>query len=439
MRFPLNFSGRTEIVMKKFTIAILGTGARGFVYGSLLAQNKEKFQITAICDFNKEQIAKANKIFNLSQDAIFYNEDDFFGEKRADVLVIATWDKEHVRQSIRAMELGYDILLEKPISDSEEEIEELLKVQKKTGRKAVVCHVLRYGGSYKKVYELLKAGTVGRLIAIDAMERVAYWHQAQAYVRIQSAVNDIAHPTILAKCCHDLDYIQHYAQSRCDTVSSVGGLSFFKAENAPEGATDRCLNCPYVDSCVYSAKKIYIDRWIKEGRPKFVWPFNKVSLKNPNTEEDLYEGLKTTVFGKCVFKCGVDSNSGVVDHQMVQMHFENGVDATLKMLFTAQPGRRINLFGTHGEIILDEIPGTIEVKRYGQDAEIINISELSKDAGYGHGGGDAGLINDLYSILTGEKQDYTSLTESVESHLIGIKAEKSRLNGGITLKVHDSI
>ncbi len=422
--------------MKKFTVAVLGTGSRGFVYSSLMKQRPDEFEIVSLCDVNPAQVEKANKVFQLPKDALFYDEESFFQQKRADVLIIATWDKVHVRQGIRAMELGYDILMEKPVSDSEQDIKDLLAVQQKTGKKVIVCHVLRYGQGYRKVGQLLKDGTIGTLMAIDAMERVAYWHQAQAYVRLQSTVNDLAHPTILAKCCHDLDYIQHYAGAPCETVSSVGGLRFFRRENMPEGAAERCLDCRYMDSCIYSAKKIYIDGWKKNGCPEFVWPYNKISLKNPNTEEDLYEGLKTVVQGKCAFRCGVECNPGVVDHQMVQMHFSNGVDATLKMLFTAQMGRRINLFGTHGEIIMDEIPGTIEVKRYGEEVEVIKINELGEDAGYGHGGGDAGLVKDLYMILTGQKQDYTSLTESVESHLIGIKAEESRLNGGITLSVH---
>ena len=422
---------------KQFTVAILGVGSRGFTYGSLMHKDEERYKVVSICDFNKAQIEKANKLFNLSEDSVFYDENEFLTQKRADILVIATWDKYHVKQCIKAMELGYDVLLEKPVSDSEDEIYKLLETQKKTGKKVIVCHVLRYGKAYKKVSKLIKEGVVGKLMAIDAIERVAYWHQAQAYVRIQSTVNDICHPTILAKCCHDLDYIQHYASSKCDTVSSVGGMGFFVEENAPEGAADRCLDCKYMDSCVYSAKKIYIDNWHKAGCPAFIWPYNKVSLKNPNTEADLYDGLKASCFGKCVFKCGVNENENVVDHQIVQMKFQNGVAATLRMLFCAEPGRRINIFGTHGEIVMDEIPRTIEVKRYGQDVEVIKMSELDKDAGYGHGGGDKGIVNDLYSVLIGEKQDYTSLTESLESHLIGIKAEESRLNGGKTLKIHE--
>ena len=418
---------------KAYTVAVIGCGGRGYTYASLLVK-REEFDITAICDINPEQLVKINKIINLSTDAMFDSEQEFFKKKRADILVIATTDSHHVRQCILAMELGYDVLLEKPISDSKEEIEKLLNVQARTGKKVVVCHVMRYAAGIIKIEELLQKGIVGKLIAIDQSERVAYWHQAQAYVRLQK-LNPDTYPTILAKCCHDLDLIQHFAGAACKSVSSIGDLSFFRPENAPEGAEERCLDCKYVDTCVYSAKRIYIDKWKKRGCPPFSWPYNKVSLINPTTEEDLYQGLKTKVQGECVFKCGVESNPHVVDNQMVLMKFENGVSATLKMVFAANPGRLISLYGTEGEIVMDEVLNTLTIKEYDGETEVIKLSSLDF-GGWSHGGGDAGLINDLYDILIGVKKDYTSLKESVESHLIGICAEESRLDGGKTVKVH---
>lgn len=422
---------------EKFTVAILGAGNRGSGFGMLMQKESEHYEITALCDINPKQIEKCKTILKgITDDMIFLDEESFFAEKRADIMVIATQDKEHVRQAIRALELGYDILLEKPISDSRDELRSLLEVQKKTGKTVTVCHELRYGPAYVKTYDLLKDGAIGDLIAIDAMERVVYWHQAQAYVRIQSHINDVAHPTILAKCSHDMDLVQHFAGAECDTVSSIGALSFFRAENTPEGSTEKCVDCPYIDSCPYSAKRVYIDNWKKNGCPEFDWPFNKVSLKKPNTEEALLDGIKNTFFGKCVFRCGVEVNPHVVDHQLVQMQFKNGVTATLKMVMAGEPGRRINLFGTHGEILMDERVGTIEVLRYGEEKEVIRFDTLF-EGGHGHGGGDEILVNQLYSVLRGDCENRTSLRESVECHLIGIAAEESRLSGGSLVKVHE--
>lgn len=419
---------------KKFTVGILGCGGRGQTYAKLMTE-KEEFEVVSVCDCKPSQLERINNIVNLPEDKLFVDEHEYLSEKRADVIVIATCDKDHVRQCIKAMELGSDVLLEKPVSDSIDEIHALLETQKKTGRTVVVCHVLRYSTAVKKLDELIKSGILGRLIAIDHFERVAFWHQAQAYARIQKMHFDKTHPTILAKCCHDLDLIQHFAKAKCESVSSIGGLAHFRAENAPEGATDRCVDCPHIDTCTYSAKKLYIDFWKERSSPKYSWPWNKPSTTYPVTEEGLWEGMRTTVYGECAFKCGIEKDPHVVDHQMVQMNFKNGVIASLKMVFGAKPGRRIDFFGTEGQITFDEIYDTIEVKPYFKPHETINVSALN-DSGWGHGGGDTGLVNNLYDILIGVKTEYTSLEESLESHLIGVCAEESRLSGGKLVKVH---
>lgn len=424
---------------KKFTVAILGAGSRGCMYGQTMQAMSDLYEISAVCDINPKQLEKIKQLLNLPEEKLFSDEEKFFEEKRADVMVIATFDKEHVRQCVCAMRQGYDILLEKPISDQRDEIKLMLDVQKETGKTVTVCHELRYGPAFEKTFDLLKDGVIGDLLAIDAMERVAYWHQAQAYVRIQSAVNDIAHPTILAKCSHDLDLVQHYAGSECETVSSVGGLSFFRKENAPKDSAECCIDCKYAENCPDSAKKIYIDGWKKAGCPDFVWPYSKVSLKKPTTEQDLYEGIKNTYFGKCVFKCGVDINKHVVDHQLVQMQFKNGVTASLKMVFAGELGRRINLFGTYGEILLDERRKNIEVYRYGEEKQVLDFETLFDTAKGqdGHGGGDARLVRQMHAVLCGECENRTSLRESAECHLMGISAEESRLDGGRLVRVHD--
>ena len=138
---------------------------------------------------------------------------------------------------------------------TKEECEAVLKAQEKSGCKALICHVLRYAPAFLKVAELIDSGAIGRLVAIDALERVTYWHQAHSYVRGNWRTTKETAPMILAKCCHDLDLIQYYAKSKCKSVSSVGELTFFNKANQPEGAADRCLQCKYVETCPYSAKE----------------------------------------------------------------------------------------------------------------------------------------------------------------------------------------
>jgi predicted dehydrogenase len=165
--------------------------------------------------------------------------------------------------------------------------------------------------------------------------------------------------------------------------------------------------------------------------PKYGWPYSKVSLQTPLTKESILDGLKTSVYGRCAFLCEEDQ----VDHQFVQMRFKNGVTASLKMCYGAEPGRRLVFYGTDGEIIMDERSDTIAIMPYGKEKEIIRINTLTED-GNSHGGGDGVLIREMYNILSGTTKPTTPLSESVECHLMGIAAEESRKQGGALVPVH---
>lgn len=418
---------------KNFTVAILGCGQRGAeAYGGLIFKEKNKFKIVSLCDTDAEKLKKYGNRYGIEEANQFIEEREFFSKKRADVLVIATMDADHVRQCVKALELGYDILLEKPITDKKEECKELLAAHKKYGGKVLVCHVLRYAPAFIKTYELINSGAIGRLVAIQALEQVAYWHQAHSYVRGNWRKAEETTPMILAKCCHDLDLLQYYASSKCESISSIGDLTYFKAENAPEGSANRCAECMYKDSCAYSAKRIYIDGWKEKGSRPTGWPYMQITTAYPLTEEALYDAIKTGPYGRCVYKCDND----VVDHQITNMTFENGVKASLIMTaFTANGGRIMKFFGTLGELVLNEEENFIKVKKFGLPVENISLKELN-EGGYGHGGGDSGIIDNLYKILCGETVNATSLEASVESHLMGICAEESRVNNGKLVYIH---
>jgi predicted dehydrogenase len=195
--------------MKKYTVAIIGVGNRGGdVYGRLLMKFTDRFTIVSICDRKQDRLDLFGEEFRVDPSLRFLEEDAFFAKKRADLCIIATQDRDHVRHCLKAFALGYDIMTEKPITDIASECEEMLAAQKKYGGRALVCHVLRYAPAFLKASELLKAGAIGRLVSIDATERVAYWHQAHSYVRGNWRCREESTPMILAKCCHDLDLLQ---------------------------------------------------------------------------------------------------------------------------------------------------------------------------------------------------------------------------------------
>lgn len=417
---------------KIYTIAIIGTGARGAkAYGRLIHQSPDRYKITHLCDINPEVLNLVGDEFNVPIENRYTDPQLFFSERRADVLVIATPDDCHVEHCLNAMKLGYDILCEKPLTDKEEDCKLLLETQKKYGNKILVCHVLRYALSYLKIKEIIDSGKLGKIVSINWTEPVGYWHQAHSYVRGNWRNTNHAAPMLLAKCCHDLDLIQYFAGAQCESVSSVGDLSFFKPECAPDGAATRCSECGLKSTCPYSAYRIYVERWKEKGSPAIDWPYN-VLVSEPVTEEKLLDAIANGSYGRCVFHC--DNN--VVDHQSVQMKFKNGVIATLHMnAFNNGGDRRITLFGTYGEAII--VGDDITINVYGQPTETINTEILGLHQDYAHGGGDARMINALYDMISGNRALTTSLEGSIESHLIGIKAEQSRLMGGKSLFVHD--
>ncbi|MBQ7830784.1 MAG: Gfo/Idh/MocA family oxidoreductase [Clostridia bacterium] len=417
---------------KIFTVAVIGAGARGAgVYSPLIAEKKDCFDIVAVCDIQQERLDDYAQRFGVKPENCFLDENVFFAKKRADLLLVTTQDPDHVGHCLKGFALGYDIMTEKPLTDKREECTALLEAQKKYGGKALVCHVLRYAPAFLKAAELLNSGVIGDLVLIQALERVGFAHQAHSYVRGNWRNTDIAAPMILAKCCHDLDLLQFYAKSKCKSISSVGDLVYFKAENKPANAAKRCIDCPLIESCEYSCKKRYIDAWHYQGCPVDQWPFS-VFTSAPITEEKLYQAMKEGPYGKCVFDC--DNN--VVDHEFTMMTFENGVKATLTMTaFTANGGRRYHFHGTKGELILEEQENKITVQKFDKPMEVIEMSDLT-EKGYGHGGGDYHLIESLYDTLIGKGSAETSLERSVESHLMGICAEESRLKGGELIYVH---
>lgn len=412
---------------KVVNVAIIGLGGRGgYAYSPYLLSHKDEYHISAICDIDPIRLEKWGDIMGVPSEGRFLSDEEFFKEKRGDVLIIATLDRLHVTMAKKALKLGYHLLLEKPISNSKDEIDELLDAAHETDRTIMVCHELRYTVWIKKLKEILDSGAIGRLISIDHTENVVYWHQAHSFVRGNWHSKEETAPMIMAKCCHDMDLLQYFAESRCKSISSMGDLRYFKKENKPAGAADRCVNCKYVDSCTYSAKSIYIDDFIASGQ-KQAFPWQLITDANPVTEEALWESIKTGRYGKCVFSCDND----VVDNETTIMTFENGVTATLKMeAFVKYGGRDIRFFGTDGELLLEEGNDIIVLKPFRGTDKVWKISELTDDL-EGHGGGDAKMLEHLYKVIAlGDKSVDTSIDASAESHYMALAAEKSRENNG---------
>lgn len=410
------------------SVAIVGLGARGLhTYAPYADLFPDRMKVVAVADVIEERVQIAAEKYGVAKDKCFNSADEFFASgKLADVVFITTQDREHVEHALKALELGYDILLEKPISPSLAECYSLKKKVDETGKLVIVCHVLRYTTFFKTVKKAIESGIIGDVVTVQAIENVGYWHMAHSFVRGNWRNSDIESPMILQKCCHDFDIYGWLIGKKCVGVSSFGSLSYFKKENAPEGATSHCMTCPHVDSCIYSAKKIYIDSPLNgydSGNRD--WPVN-VIMENP-TREGVIEALKDGAYGRCVFGC--DNN--VVDHQVCNVLFEDGVTLNFTMSgFTNDMSRYLKVMGTKGEIIADQATNIVTVTPFGGESTVYDINVLAEDLS-GHGGGDNAMLTEMFASLNGEAVDASStIANSVQSHEIAIASEMSRLNNG---------
>lgn len=415
------------------TAIIVGGGHRAFTYAELALQSPEKLKIVGIADPNPFRCEKARKMFGFPKENCFSSAEELAAvPKFADAVINGTMDHQHFETAVPLLKCGYDMLLEKPFVVNMQELDELVDIVKEHGNRVMICHVLRYTPFYLAIKERILAGEIGDIISINMSEHVSYHHASTSYVRGKWGNSDICKtPMLLAKCCHDMDIMMWLmGDIKPKTVSSCGSIFQYKPEMAPEGAGTKCLvDCPHVNTCLYSAKRIYIDnpdRW-----EFYVWSALE-DMENATIEDKINLLKGDSPYGKCIYKSG----NNVVDHQSVMVNFENGATGTHNMIGGAsRPLRRIEIVGTKGEIFGEFEHNDIHVLKINPDPgkefdeEIIDLSAFCE--GGGHGGGDLGLAEDFVNFICGEKPSVscTTIFDSVAGHKSIFLAEESRLNG----------
>ena len=408
--------------MKQVTIAIIGAGIRGMeAYAPYALKHPDEVKFVAVAEPDPQRREKFRKTFNINDEMCFESWEDLLAKhKMADAVLICTQDKMHFAPSMSAMAKGYHVLLEKPMATDPVECMKMGEKAEKLGRVFLVCHVLRYTPFFMTLKSLLAQGVIGQLVSIQHNENVGYWHQAHSFVRGQYRDSAASSPMILAKSCHDMDILLWLAGRNCVRLSSFGSLTYFKSENAPEGAPERCLDgCPNSAICHYYAPSLYLTE--DTG-----WP--TCAISNSMAMEDRIEALKKGPYGKCVYHC--DNN--VVDHQVVNMEFEDEITATFTMCaFTRDVSRTLKLMGTEGEIRGAMEKNEIEIIPFnGNEKRVISL----KEAKSGHGGGDEAIVREFIRLVqnVGDSQSQggdgcTSATESTQGTLMAFAAEEARL------------
>ena len=431
--------------MKKVTSILIGAGLRGgYVYSQYALDHPDEFKVVAVAEPDQERRKLFAAKHNIPKELQYESYEELLQQdKMADCAMICTQDKMHYEPVTMAMQKGYHVLCEKPMSPDKEEIIKMGAMAKKYDRILSVCHVLRYSPFFSKIKEILEEGRIGRMMSIQHIEEVGYWHHAHSFVRGNWRNKEESSPMILQKCCHDMDLYLWLADKKCKSLSSFGSTYLFKEENAPEGCTKRCLDgCKVKATCPYDAESIYLDSeriGARNGNTR--WPLDVVT--EIPTPESVEEALKTGPYGRCVYHCDND----VVDHQVVNLNMTDGSTMSFSMNgHTADFARHAQFCGTKGEMNVtmgswDVEDDFIETTLFGAKlkTELIPASELSDDFS-GHGGGDIVMVEEFVDILLGNREEspsITSLEKSVESHYCALAAEESRLHGGAVIELDD--
>lgn len=408
---------------KPVSIVAIGAGNRMKTYSHYIELHPDQVKLVAVVECDDIRRNEMGEHFHILQENRFNNYDDFFKKPvPADAVIICTPDNEHFRPCMLAIKYGYHVLLEKPIAQSMEQCLEIKEAAKKANVIVCVCHVMRYHPCFIKIKEILDSGELGKIISINHIEGVGIDRTTHSYVRGIWNRKEISNPMLLAKCCHDVDFLLWITNSCCHKLSSFGSLKWFKKENAPKGSALRCIDCKVESKCPYSAVDLYLKR--------HDWISNFNIPKGLSLDDVIMKELEKGRLGRCVYHCDND----VVDHQILMMELEDGTTISLSMdIFTLNDHRKINIKLSEGEIECDELKLLVTHFRE-QKTEIFDFSDIM--AKPYHGGADLKIMEEFIQAVRGKIKKLPSLVDdSIESHRICFEGEKSRITGK-TITLH---
>ena len=410
---------------------LVGAGNRGYeAYGPYALEHPEQIRFTCVAELHEGRRKRFAEAHGIPPERQFASWQDLYARGRlAEALVNCTLDRMHLESTLPALELGYEVLLEKPMANTLQGNVRLVQAAEERGRLLMICHVLRYTAFFSTLHQILASGRLGRIITVEHRENVVYWHMAHSFVRGNWRSSQVESPMILAKCCHDMD-ILYWNLGAVRRLGSFGSLTHYRPENAPPGAPERCTDgCPAADECPWYAPRLYL-----HGHTG--WPVSVMS--EDLSQEARRRALETGPYGRCVYYCDND----VVDHQTVNLDFESGASGTLFMHgHSHEEGRTMRYDGTRATLrgrcgygfgdsieIHDHLTGRVEEHDPSAGGLQADVS--------GHGGGDAGLMAAFVRALRPELGGVEGLTtsrESLESHLMAFAAEEARVEGGIVI------
>lgn len=400
--------------MEKIKVVIIGVGIRGrYTYGNYFEKNKNLYEVVAVVENKIGRRNKFQEIFNLPQNRVFENLDDFFKvEKIAHAVIISSIDNTHYDAAVKSLKKGYNVLVEGPVANSLDKLVNLENICEENKDKIFMAAMpYRYSSFFKKLKNIIESKKLGQLININYNSYIGYDKFAHKYVRGNWRLDSDTAPICLTNSCYDLDMLEYLTNSTCEKVSSFGELNYFKRENLQLDMSELCSRCSIDKECPYCAHKIYLnDEELSKG----------VHI-NP-TKININKILKNSQYGQCVYSC--DNN--VCDNLISILKFKNNMTASLNIsAFTKEESTNIRLMFTHGEVYGDFQNHLISIKKFIDNKEkIIRLQEENINEK---------LIEDF--LIRVKNKDNTNIkskvSSTISSHALAFAAEFARVNESV--------
>jgi len=378
---------------------------------------KRQVQIVGLCDINAKRVEVAKELIG-SGAPTFVDFDRMVEETKPDLVLVTTVDSAHYTYIIRAMELGHDVLTEKPLCTDERQCQMILDAERKYGRRLIVAFNARHYPQAKKIKQLLMEKAIGDVISVDYQEYLDTSHGA-SYFRRWHRIKEHSGTLLVSKSCHHFDQVNWWLDSPPVEVVGYGDLRFY-GRNNPFRST-HCRVCPYKQRCQF-----YTDV-----------TRNETSMK-------LYvgcEGEDGYQIDGCVWRLDVN----IQDTYAVMVKHENGARLSYTAnTFMPYEGQEIALNGTKGRIDFNMYDGgghrdhEVRLTRNFGKSEVIRDFETRSG---GHGGADPSL-HDLIFRNPGAPDPLGLRAGSLAgaySSLVGIAGYRSIERGGERVRIRDLV
>jgi len=409
--------------------ALVGTGGRAeFFWGSLVRDYRDTSELVAFCDINQIRMNYSNKLLQEKYDhppVPTYTADrfdDMIREQKPDYVIVTSIDRTHHTYIIRAMELGCDVISEKPMTVDEEKCQEILDAVKRTGRKLRVTFNYRYAPHNSKIRELIRDGVIGEVYSVHFEWLLNTQHGADYFRRWHRDKRNSG-GLLVHKSTHHFDLVNFWLGTQPKKVFALGGLRFYGRENAERrGETkfyqrahgsENAKNDPFALHLEENPhlKGMYLDAESEDGYQRDQSVFGDgISIEDTMGVLVEYKNKAIMTYSLNAylpwegFNVVFNGSKGRIEVKVVEQSYINsGGD---KALEGAVVGKTINVFPMFGE------PYTVPIE----------------EGVGGHGGGDPILLNDLFGTPIDDPLNRAA------SHIDGAMSILTGIAGNISLR-----